>query len=475
MSARSLWGTLFLGFSFVAAIGIVSYPLFAGETRTVVKTQGFLPFADAPIHYRTSKTLNDQITQLNAKLERSELELTWEAGNGYLQSVLDALGVPVSSQLLVFSKTSLQMLNISPASPRALYFNDNVYVGQVKNSKSLELIAFDATQGAVFYVLGEQKVEKPRFERAQLDCVQCHIATATRGIPGVVVRSVLTTPAGYPKAGAPIHTMGHETPLANRWGGWYVTGSPNPEPHLGNLNTLSEPQGLGANLPDVRKVVDTSQFLGSHSDIVAHLVLAHQTQMHNLVTETNYRYRLGLHADAEKAKKEGRSLSGPSEETRQQYEKAAEATLRYLLFTQEAPLPTPVQGSSTFAADFAALGPKDSRGRSLRDFDLNQRIFKYPCSYLIYSDAFDSIPGEARRYLLQRLFAVLSGRDQSGDFAGLSAGMRQAILEILVDTKPGLPPEWKQFLQQQTELKVHTPVDFPAHFPRLINQKGNDQ
>jgi hypothetical protein len=406
----------------------------ATEPQPVIKTQGFLPFAGAPIHYRTSLTLNDQITQLNRQLEAGKATLTYEPKNGYLKSVLDQLGVPASSQTLVFSKTSLQFQHIGPKTPRALYFNDNVYVGQVLNAKSLELIAFDATQGPVFYVLNEQKTDQPRFERAQLDCVQCHIASATRGIPGVMVRSVLTSPSGNAKGGAPVYTMGHETPLAQRWGGWYVTGKSAAdlaEVHMGNLKSAADgapSPTFGLNLPDLKGVVDTSRFLTNDSDIVAHLVLAHQTQMHNLVTETNYRYRLA-------------GATSP-----QQYEKAAEATLRYLLFSSEAALPSPVKGSSGFAADFAALGPRDRKGRSLRDFDLQKRIFKYPCSYLIYSDAFDAIPGPAREYLLKRLFEVLSGRDQSGEFAALTAEDRRAILEILVDTKPGLPAEWKQYL-----------------------------
>ena len=333
-----------------------------------------------------------------------------------------------------------------------MYFNDNVYVGQVKGGKSLGLIAFDATQGAVFYVLGEQKIEKPHFERAQLDCVQCHIAATTHGIPGVIVRSVLTTPAGNAKGGAPVHTIGHETPFADRWGGWYVAGPPSAHPHVGNLASDQTPNAFGQNLPDLRGLLETSRFLSHESHITAHLVLAHQTQMHNLVTETNYRYRLGTHADALKAQREGRTPWEPSDETKQAYEKAAEATLRYLLFSNEAPLSSPIPATSLFATEFAALGPRDRQGRSLRDFDLQKRIFKYPCSYLIYSDAFDAIPGPAREYLLNRLLAVLTGRDQSADFAGLPAAERRAILEILVDAKPGLPEEWRQYLRDHPEV-----------------------
>lgn len=404
---------------------VVSVSAFAASAAqpvpAVVKTQGFLPFADAPIYYRTSKTLSDQITKLNRQIQCGEAKLDYEPQHGYLKSVLKLLNIPNSSQTLVVSKTSLQFQHISPKTPRALYFNDNVYVGQVLGGKSIELIAFDATQGAVFYVLGEQKVDQPRFERAQLDCVQCHIATATRGIPGVMVRSVVTSTSGYPKGGAPVYTMGHETPIAERWGGWFVT---------------------AANRPALDGV-DTGRLITGTSDIVAHLALAHQTQMHNLITELNYRYRLGVHDDEERAEKENWDYRGPySLRTQVIYERSAEAALRYLLFTNETPLPDPVQGNSTFTSDFAARGPRDRKGRSLRDFDLQKRIFKYPCSYLIYSDAFDAIPGPAREYLLKRLFEVLTGQDQSADFAALTAEDRRAILEILVDTKPGLPAEW---------------------------------
>ena len=149
--------------------------------KVIIKNQGFLPFADAPINYRSSD-LNDPIAQLERRLERGEVSLRYESQHGYLRSVLDALHVPVSSQTLVFSKTSFQFNQISPAAPRALYFNDDVYVGQVHNGKFLEFISFDPQQGAIFYLIDERPSERPRFERAAVDCVQCHVASSTRGV-----------------------------------------------------------------------------------------------------------------------------------------------------------------------------------------------------------------------------------------------------------------------------------------------------
>ena len=110
-----------------------------------------------------------------------------------------------------------------------------------------------------------------------------------------------------------------------------------------------------------------------------------------------------------------------------------------MLFIDEAPLPGPVAGTTAFAANFNASGRRDSRGRSLRDLDLHRRLLKYPCSYLIYSEPFDRMPPAARAVVYARLWEVLSGRERSERYNVLSAADRQAILEILRETKPDLP------------------------------------
>jgi hypothetical protein len=213
--------------------------------------------------------------------------------------------------------------------------------------------------------------------------------------------------------------------------------------HPQQLNTAA-----GANVVDLSKRFDTSAYLIGDSDIVAQLVLAHQTQMHNLITLTNYQTRLALYAEAQKNKAAGRPANALSDEARKQYEGPAEELVRYLLFANEAPIEDPVKGTSSFAAEFSARGPRDPKGRSLRDFDLQKRIFKYPCSYLIYSEAFDALPKPAKDYVYRRMLDVLTGREQGPEFAKLSREDRHAILEILVATKPGLPEEWKKYGQQ---------------------------
>src|ERR1700733_12583786 len=244
------------------------------------------------------------------------------------------------------------------------------------------------------------------------------------------------------------YITGHQSPLKERWGGWYVTGTHGQQTHMGNVvvRDKEHPEDLdraaGANLVDLSKQLDTSVYLTPHSDIVAHLVLAHQTQMHDLITLTNYQTRLAYYAEAERNKAVGQPAGTLSDAARAQYEGPAEELVRYLLFVSEAPLADPVAGTSGFAEEFAARGPRDGRGRSLRDFDLHTRIFKYPCSYLIYSEAFDAIPGAAKSYVYHRLFEVLTGRDRRPEFAKLTRKDRQAILEILLATKKGLPEEW---------------------------------
>jgi hypothetical protein len=424
------------------------------QTKIVVKNQGYLPFADAPINYR-SESLDDPIAKLERRIQSGEVKLDYEPVHGYLRSVLDALRVPVSSQTLVFSKTSFQYPKISPERPRALYYNDDVYVGQVHDGRLLEFISFDPKQGAIFYVMNEHPVEQPRFERSEQDCVQCHIASTTKGVPGVMLRSVYTSPSGIQAGGTPAFITGHESPIKERWGGWFVTGDDGGLPHMGNaiLPEGTTPEKLGratAGIPrDLSGRIDTSVYLTKYSDIVASIVLAHQTQMHNLITQTNYQTRLALYSDETKRKAGKLPDDGSiSDAAKQQFQKPAEQLVRYLLFTNEAPLEHAVKGTSGFAEEFAARGPRDPQGRSLRDFDLNTRIFKYPCSYLIYSEHFDNLPAPARQYVYNRIFEILTGREQGSEFSSISPKDRRAILEILVATKPGVPDEWKTFVAQ---------------------------
>jgi hypothetical protein len=442
---------LFAGAAIIAATG--------GTLRTnivhgqiAVRNQGFVPYSEAPIRYQSDE-VDDPIARLQHRLDFGQAHLEWNARGGYLQSLLRELRIPVSSQTLVFSKTSFQYKKISPSTPRALYFNDDVYVGFVQNGRVLELVSFDAQKGAIFYLLDAQKKDRPVFERAELDCTQCHINAATRGVPGVLLRSIYATPSGTqaPYTAAPV--TGQETPLRERWGGWYVTGRHGSQLHMGNVTVADteHPESIdraaGANLTSLAGRFDPSVYLSDQSDIVAHLVLGHQTQMHNLITLVNYQARIALYRAEHK-------IASTTDDSDSDFHKTAEELLRYLLFANEALLSEPVQGTSSFVRDFSSLGPRDRRGRSLRDFDLHTRIFRYPCSYLIYSEDWDALPTPARQYIYHRLYQVLTLQDRSADFARLNAQDRKALLEILLDTKPGLPAEWRQTRSQQLHAQL---------------------
>ena len=425
----------------VAPIIAAAAMLQPAQAQIAVRNQGYIPYSDAPIFYR-SDDISDPVTVLQRRLEQGKARLTFDQKDkGYLKSVLQLLDIPVSSQTLVFSKTSFQYPKISPEHPRALYFNDDVYVGVVHEGKEIEVVSFDRQQGAIFYILHEQQTEKPRFERAELDCTQCHIAAGTRGVPGVLLRSSYAGPGGTPVPGARSYITDQDSPLNERWGGWYVTGKAI-EGTLANGVAAADATGKTPPLAPVTRSFDPGAYLAPTSDEVALLVLAHQTQMHNLITLTNYRTRIALHAA-------GATAQAPPDSVQEQYGRPAEQLLRYLLFANEAALPQrdakQVIAGSAFAREFSARGPRDSRGRSLRDFDLHTRLFRYPCSYLIYSDAFDALPEPAKGYVYHRLLQVLSGADQSPDFDALSSSDRRAILEILLETKPGLPREWRDY------------------------------
>jgi hypothetical protein len=441
-----------------AALACAAMP--AGA-QIAVRNQGYIPYSDAPINYR-SDDLHDPVARLQHELDQGKANLTYEPEHGYLPSVLKLLNVPIDSQTLVFSKTSFQYPKISPEHPRALYFNDDVYIGSVHEGKAVEIVSFDPMQGAIFYLLDERKVDRPAFQRAELDCTQCHIAAGTRGIPGVLLRSVYPTATGTLVPGTRSFITDQDSPLGQRWGGWYVNGALTAEPNMGNaavddtqIDGGSDRAAASTKLVALPRRFDASAYLLPDSDVVAHLVLAHQTQMHNLITLTNYKTREALYSRTQQAKNPPATdaTAAPDaalpESLRQQFERPAEQLLRYLLFANEAPLPgvdrQRLIGSSAFAREFAARGIRDSKGRSLRDFDLSTRIFRYPCSYLIYSDAFEALPDPAKGYVYHRLFEILAGQDESRDFAKLSAEDRRAVLEILLATKPELPKEWKDY------------------------------
>lgn len=423
---------------FWAALVLSSAPLGMAQDR----------YEEAPINYSSTPASN-VVSALQESIEANTASLSHEEDFGYLRSVLAALKVPVESQVLVYSKTSLQQQYISPETPRAIYFNDDVYIGTVPNGAVIEVSVADPNLGAVFYALSQESDARPAFSRKQDDCLQCHGSTLTDGVPGHMVRSVFTDANGFPilKAGSRVTTQ--LSPMEERWGGWYVTGTHGAARHMGNvLATETDNDALldreaGANRTSLDPRVDPGKYLAPHSDIVALMVLEHQTRMHNLMTQVNFETRIALKDQAIMDEMLERPADTLSESTQRRIANVANKLVDYMLFVKEAPLRAPVAGTSGFKEYFEQLGPKDSEGRSLREFDLESRLFKYPLSYLIYSPQFDGLPKEAKDYVYMRLWNLLNGAGEPATYAHLDAERRKALREILRDTKPSLPDYWR--------------------------------
>ena len=164
-----------------------------------------------------SAPVNTAITELNRKLDEGKATLSFDPASGYLRSALDALGVPIESQMLVYTQTSMQGEKINMHNPRAVYFNDHVSVAWVRGGMVLEAWAQDPRQGTVFYTLDQEPARPPRFGR-RLECVTCHVTWETLGVPGPMV--LTTFPRKSDRDYADGHTVDHRSDVAERWGGW---------------------------------------------------------------------------------------------------------------------------------------------------------------------------------------------------------------------------------------------------------------
>ena len=375
---------------------------------------GFAAPRDSPAIAYSTGQVTDPVAMLNEKLRNGSAHLGYRPVTGYLHAVIDALNIPVESQIVGFSQSGFQPKLVTPANPRAVYFNDTVTVGWVRGGTELEVAAEDPRQGVIFYSLDQSPVERPQFKRSDA-CLSCHQSADTLGVPGVVVMSSVPATEDrneYVNGFA----SDHRSPYEHRWGGWYVTGLTRGFRHLGN-------RGGRIQLPSIDSQFVTTGFLAPFSDIVALMVLEHQTRMVNLITRAGWEARVA-----------GRVTPRVQE--------AVGDLVDYLLFADEAPLPAQVLGSSGFADRFNGMGPRDAHGRSLRQLDLERRLLRYPCSYMIYSDAFDALPPAVKDATYDRMWQILSGLDGKDKYQRLAAEDRQAVVEILRATKPDIAAAW---------------------------------
>ena len=395
------------------------------------------PLAGALAHpaigYYTRPT-HDLVTELNRHLEDGTARVNFDEGTGYLRPVLDALHVPAESQMLVMSKTGVQALYTGPANPRAIFFNDAVTVGYIRGAPLLELAVHDPQQGVVFYALDQKPQPRPLFERRPA-CLSCHQVYSTLHVPGLLARSVFMAPDGLPLLQFGSYDADDRTPFRRRWGGWYVTGTHGAMRHIGNaIVTDKEKREVIVSDSTFHRIsleaaFDAHGYVSAHSDIAALMVFQHQAHMTNLITRAGWEARIAAYDHR------GDPAGGPLRDT-------VNELVDYLLFVDEEPLTAAIKGTTGFAETFAAQGPADRRGRSLRHLDLERRLLRYPCSYMVYSAAFGALPIDVRGAIYGRIGDVLSGRDTSPKYARLSEADRRAILEILGETLHDLPNDF---------------------------------
>lgn len=343
---------------------------------------------------------------------------------GRLQSLLKALNIPESSQLLVYSATSLQSGLILPTNPRALYFNENTYVGYVPNGR-IEVASIDPKLGPVFYVSKSAPEHSLAFARSER-CMNCHAGRTSWQLPGMVAESVIATQSGASLDGFRREIVGHQIPLAERLGGWHVTGHDQSSHHLGNLMGEATPDGYRKfpNPPGIR--FDWNRYPNQNSDLFTHLIHEHQLGFHNLVTLAAYRTREALEAGHGQVREVDRA---PLTEI-------AHQLLRYVLFADEASLPeNGIQPEPIYLKDFLNRAIRTKAGLSLRDVDLKTRLFRYRCSYMLSTDSFRALPAPFKNTFLTQLEGALSTKTPSSEFAYLPDVEKNFIRSILEETQ----------------------------------------
>jgi len=387
---------------------------------------------DQPPHNYWKHPLRDPVTRLKADIESGRVELDRTSEKAFLLSLLKVLGIAPSSQLLVFSTTSLQLRLISPSNPRALYFNEEVYVGFIPGGR-LEVVSIDPELGGIFYIFDIPRgSERIRFERSDR-CMNCHAGEDTGDIPGLVARSVLPGPSGGSLKAFRGGRTGHGIPLAERLGGWYVTGEGALTNHWGNLIGQSSPAGPVGRIIRPGTAFDFTRYAAATSDVLAHLLHEHQVGFVNRAVQATYLARTCLH--------EGQGHL--TADHAQILDQCAESLVRYLLFADEVPLPAGgVAGDPLFKQAFLRERRTAAGGISLKDFDLETRLFRYRCSYLIYSALFENLPAAVSKEVNKKLRAALDERNADVNYAYLPRPERQAIRRILRETLPAFASDW---------------------------------
>ncbi|MBE7538218.1 MAG: hypothetical protein HS122_07385 [Opitutaceae bacterium] len=398
-------------------------------------------FEQPPISYSTSiaadaaAVLQDRINTGALRMEGDERRV--------LTELLAFLHVPVESQLLVFTKTSLQRGLIRPERPRAIYYSDSVYVGWVPGGL-IEVAAIDPLLGPVFYAVDLRAgADRRSAVHRDPDCLRCHGGAFVRDIPAVFARSVFPDSTGEPMLQLGTLVVEDDTPFADRWGGWYVTGYSGGTHHRGNsifVDDKGRPSTTGAEArPDkLDAYFDVERYLRPHSDVVSLLVFEHQTTMQNVLTRANQSTRkmMAYQRSLQESFKEPFTDVPTYDSVKRVFASATQEIVDRLLFHNAAPLPDGVDGGAAFKAAFTAAATRSRSGDSLRDFELKDRIFRLRCSYLIYSASFTALPAPLQSQVFHRLNEVLSGIDPDKRYDYIPHDEKSRIHQVLAETVP---------------------------------------
>jgi len=413
------------------------------NSRVEIPTSGNIderPFFSTRRHpaiaYSDSPT-TDAAGELQRKVDGGAVNLKFEGRGGFLNSVLNELHVSPTTQSIVFSKTSLQAHYISPSNPRAIFYSDNISVAFIPGAPLLEIAALDPKQGVVFYAISQQ--EDGKIYRSD-SCLSCHEARDSMGVPGYLARSVGSGMEGETLSDFGDYVSDHRSPFEQRWGGWFITGKAGSVHHMGNVLLKADAvPGRAYSVPQSLASLDgkfnLDGYPSHYSDVAAVLVLDHQVKMTNLLTRVGWEARIAK----DQADKNPEDKAKADEIVRSD----VRALVDYMLFVDEAPLEGKFESTSGFQAKFSSEGVMDRMGRSLKQLDLGKRLMKYPCSYMIYSPAFDGLPTTVRDAVYARMWEVLSGKDTARKYSKLTAADRSAVIDILRETKSNLPAYFK--------------------------------
>ena len=412
--ARPSWSSI-ASAAVVVVVGLLAAGLFF-ESR--IQAAEPRPGIFNPLHEYDTRPVDDRFSRYVASLEAGEVQLDTSSEQAMLVSLLKELEVPVSSQMLVYTATSLQKGLISPRNPRALYFNDDTYVGFVPGGR-IEVVSLDPTLGGVFYLFDRLRLGQQPNVRRTSDCMNCHAPRHMDNVPGLVIESVIPGMTGGGERAFRREKSGHSVPLADRFGGWHLTGTgPALTKHWGNM-LIQRKNGEAKELPNPPgERFDLSRYPLPTSDLLAQLLHEHQAGFVNRALQAGYRYR---------------ELAAAGDVGDEALAELSQPLVHYLLFADEAPLSPGMVGESPLAADFAAPAKRDSAGRSLRDLDGKTRLLRYRCSYMIYSPAFTGLAEPLRLRVLSDLAAELTG---SAEGSHLPAEERAALHQILTETLP---------------------------------------